>query len=110
MNLKRLLTLFALLSVLFTSVAFASPTVAQIFESPANEAAEFCRELDEEGILGTGSSTGANRGECVNFLMGPASQNANNFIAGACGFDVVQLITGTTSKSECIKFLRTFND
>lgn len=110
MNPKRLLTLVALLSVLVSSVAFAAPAMAGVEEDPANVAAEICRELDEEGILGTGDFTGENRGKCVHFFMGPSSQNANNFIAALCGLDLGQLITGTTSKGECIKFARTLND
>ena len=104
MTVKRLLTLFALLTVLISSVAFATPTMAQN-DVPANEAAEFCRMLDEEGVLDD-PSLQITRGECVNILKGPSNENANNFIAGACGATSVQEFTETTSKGQCIKVLR----
>ena len=70
---------------------------------PANEAAELCRALDESGEL---DEFGVTRGECVNILKGPASENANNFIAALCGAEEVQEATGTTNKGQCIKVLR----
>lgn len=99
---KSLLVLFALLTVLISGMAFASPTVAQQ-DVPANEAAELCREFDDAGEL---DREGITRGECVNIFMGPASENANNFIAGVCGFDFALEITETTNKGQCIKALR----
>ena len=104
MMLKRLFALFALLTVLISSVAFATPTMAQN-DVPANEAAEFCRMLDEEGVLDD-PSLQITRGECVNILKGPSNENANNFIAGVCGATSVQEFTETTSKGQCIKVLR----
>ncbi len=44
MTLKRLLTLFALLAVLISSVAFAAPAMAGLGEVPANEAANSTRK------------------------------------------------------------------
>jgi hypothetical protein len=104
MTVKRLLTLFGLLTVLISSVAFATPTMAQ--DVPANEAAELCRMLDEEGVL---EFFGVTRGECVNLVTGPASANANNFIAAICGAEIVQEFTETTNKGQCIKVLRDSN-
>ena len=104
---KSLLVLFTLLTVLFSSVAFATTSSANGFggNAPANEAAEICRELDAEGEL---KEFGLTRGECVNLFMGPASENANNFRAAICGIEFVQGLTETTSKGQCIKALRSF--
>ncbi len=102
MLLKRLFAFVALLTVLVSSIGFASPTAAQQ-DVPANEAAEFCRELDAAGVL---DDEGVTRGECVNILRGPASENANNFIAGLCGLDFALEVTETTNKGQCIKVLR----
>ncbi len=105
MTVKRLLTLFALLTVLISSVAFAAPAAAQ---SDSSAAAEFCRMLDEEGVLDD-PSLQITRGECVNLVKGPSSANANNFIAAACGATIVQEFTETTNKGQCIKVLRDSN-
>ena len=78
---------------------------AGAFHLDPNEAAELCRQLDEQGVL---DQPGINvtRGECVNLISGPASENANNFVAALCGLDYVQQYTGTTNKGQCIKVLR----
>ena len=73
----------------------------------SSEAAELCRQLDEEGVLDAPGNE-VTRGECVNILTGPASENANNFIAGICGLAFAQESTGTTSKGQCIKIVRSF--
>src|SRR5215212_5380622 len=70
---------------------------------PANEAAERCRALDEAGVL---EDAGVTRGECVNILKQPSSENANNFIAGRCGLDIVQAALGVENKGQCIKLLK----
>jgi hypothetical protein len=101
MTVKRLLTLFGLLTVLLSSVAFATPTMAQ--GVPANDAAEICRSLDEEGVL---DEFGVTRGECVNLFKGPASANANNFIAAVCGVDFIQENLGVSNKGQCIKVVK----
>jgi muconolactone delta-isomerase len=103
MALKRLFGLVALLTVLVSSIGFASPTVAQIIEEvPANEAAEYCRDLDAQGLL---DDMGRTRGECVNFFKTSPSANANNFIAAVCGNKDFQKEQGTTNKGQCIKVL-----
>jgi len=101
MELKRLVGLVALLTVLVSSIGFASPTVAQV--GPGNsEAARFCREVEADGFLGP---TGVTRGECINIFAGPASKNATNFFAGLCGDERTQERVGTTNKGQCIKVL-----
>ena len=99
MMLKRLFALFALLTVLISSVAFAAPAVAQ---EPEQSAPELCREVDEQGLL---DEIGINRGECVNILMGFESENFHRVIVGFCGSEDVQEFTETTNKGQCIKVL-----
>ncbi len=102
---RRFVATLALVALLGPASLAGAPTAEAGTSIPrsASEAAEFCRELDEEGVL---ADLGATRGECVNFLRGAASENANNFIAGTCGIDFVQVITNTTTKGQCIKALR----
>jgi hypothetical protein len=82
--------------------AFAVQPLAVSAQTPANEVAAICRQLDAEGVL---AAAGVTRGECVNILKGPSSANANNFIAGLCGLDEVLEFTGTTNKGQCIQVL-----
>jgi len=101
MTLKRLFGLVALLTVLVSSIGFASPTVAQV--GPGNsEAARFCRAVEADGLLGPRDVT---RGECINIFKGPASANATNFFAGLCGNKGLQERLGTPNKGQCIKVL-----
>src|SRR5215208_2482834 len=86
---------------LLGTIGFAPVEVAA--QTPANDAAELCRELDEVGQL---EAVGVTRGECVNILKGPSSENANNFIAGRCGLDIVQAALGVENKGQCIKLLK----
>ena len=97
---KSLLVLLAvlLMTLGFVGTASADPT-------GANDAAEFCRFLDEEGVL---DEFGVTRGECVNLVKGPASANANNFVAGLCGIDFVQEDLGVSNKGQCIKAINAF--
>jgi hypothetical protein len=83
------------------ALVFAAPGVAAA--QPADNAAELCRQLDEQGEL---EFLGVTRGECVNLVKGPASPRANNFIAAICGIDFVQQFTGTTNKGQCIQAFR----
>jgi hypothetical protein len=95
---KALLVLFAILSL---TLGFAGTASAQSVV-PANEAVEICRSLEE----GTLEGIGATFGECVNQIRGPASGNANNFLADLCGEEFVQEFFGTTNKGQCIKAVR----
>jgi hypothetical protein len=61
------------------------------------------QRADAAGVL---AEAGATRGECVNALIGPASENANNCLAAICGIDAAQAELGVTSKGQCIKALR----
>ena len=99
MTVKRLLTLFGLLTVLISSVAFAAPAIAQ---EPEQTAPEACRQFDEDGLL---DEIGINRGECVNILMGQDSGNIHRVIVGFCGSEDIQEEFGTTNKGQCIKVL-----
>ncbi len=66
------------------SLFMAAPASAlQIVPQPAPDAAEFCRAAGEGSFL-FGVTT---RGECVNILKGPSSENSTSFIAGICGCD-----------------------
>ncbi len=95
---KALLVMFAILSL---TLGFAGTASAQSL--PANDAAELCRVLDEAGVL---DELGLTRGECVNLFKGPASENANNFIAAICGVESSQEFTGTSNKGQCIKVVK----
>jgi hypothetical protein len=86
---KALLILFAILSL---TLGFVGTTSAQS-EIPANEAAELCREFNENGTL---DALGLARGECVNIVKGPASENASNFFAGVCGIELNQEFLGVS--------------
>ena len=101
MTLKRLLTLFALLSVLISSVAFAAPAAGQ---SNAPGAAELCREIDDEGEFNDVYCI--TRGECVNLVKGPGSEQSNNVAAAICGSELVRAIFGGTNKGQCIQEVR----
>ena len=88
------------------SLFMAAPASAlQIVPQPAPDAGEFCRAADEGGFL-FGVTT---RGECVNILKGPSSDNSISFIAGICGSDLFQSLSGTTNKGECIKAVMSFS-
>jgi len=76
------------------------------YAAPANDAAATCKAIDDDGGL---DQAGITRGECVNLIKGPASEQSNNFIAAVCGFEFVQDVTGTTNKGQCIKVLRSFS-
>ena len=99
MTVKRLLTLFGLLMVLASSVAFAAPAIAQ---EPEQTAPDACRQFDEDGLL---DELGLTRGECVNILKGFESGNIHRIIVGACGEEELQEQLGTTNKGQCIKVL-----
>lgn len=94
---KRLAVLAAVACTVPMALAVAPANAV-----PANDAAELCRALDEAGALEQ-FSPGATRGDCVNLYKGPSSENANNFIAGACGLDFVQALFDTSNKGQCIK-------
>jgi hypothetical protein len=66
-------------------------------------AQDFCREADEEGLL---EEMGITFGECINFVTGPASEEANNYIAGICGAEIIQARVGATDKGQCIKIVK----
>ena len=83
----------------FAMAATAAPAGAE----PPQDAAKLCRQFDEAGVL---AEAGVNRGECVNLLKGP--ENAISLIAGLCGAESVQQVTGTTNKGQCIEFFRGF--
>ena len=94
----------AVLAVALTAVFFGGTASAQSERSEDVQAAiELCRGLDEGGVL---EAQGFTFGECVNVFSGPASENANNFIAGLCGLDFAQAFTQTTNKGQCIKVLK----
>ena len=67
-----------------------------------DEAAEACREADEQGVL---EALGITRGECVNSLGSPGSEKAGSRIAALCGQEFAQQLTGTTNKGQCIQVL-----
>ncbi len=67
-----------------------------------NEAAQACREADEQGVL---EELGITRGECVNSLGTPGNENARSRIAALCGQEFAQQFTGTTNKGQCIQVL-----
>jgi hypothetical protein len=71
--------------------------------SPASDAAEACRQIDEAGEL---ALLGLTRGECVNLLKGSSSDRSSNLIAAFCGLDEVQIAFGVSSKGQCIKAFR----
>ncbi len=68
---------------------------------------QMCRMADEAGFL---DAVGATRGECLNTLRGPASENAANFAAGLCGAEHIQQEVGATNKGECIKRMNSLPD
>jgi Na+/glutamate symporter len=67
-----------------------------------NDAAEACREADEQGVL---EELGVTRGECVNSLGTPGNENARSRTAALCGQEFAQQFTGTTNKGQCIQAL-----
>jgi len=73
------------------------------------EVAEFCRELDAEGIL---DRQGITRGECENLFKGPSNANSSNVIAAVCGSEGTRGYVGrifgvtVTNKGQCIKLVR----
>lgn len=69
-----------------------------------NEAAEACREAEDQGVL---EELGITRGECVNSLGTPGSENASSRIAALCGQEFAQQFTGTSNKGQCIQVLST---
>jgi hypothetical protein len=97
---KRVVLVIALLTLVVSPLVFSSVAVAQ---SDASVAAEMCRALDESGDL---EDLGITRGECVNILKGPSSEQANNRIAGLCGETGIQAFFGVTNKGQCIKAAR----
>jgi len=100
---KRFAMLFVLLGIFMAPVVAFHGTVAAA-PGGARDAAAFCQELNAEGVL---AEFGVTVGECVNLVMGPASENANNFVAAICGVDFIQESLGATSKGQCIKVART---
>jgi hypothetical protein len=100
MNRKRLRTSLAVLTVLISSIAVAAPASAQN-ENPNTYAVDFCRGLEEEGLL---DALGITFGECVNIFAGLETQNINRAIAGFCGIDFFQAIFG--NKGQCVSFLQ----
>ncbi len=101
---KRFAMLFVLLGIFMAPVVAFHGTVAAA-PGGARDAVALCQELNAEGVL---ADFGVTFGECVNLFKGPASENANNFIAAICGVDFIQEEVGTTSKGQCIKIVRTF--
>ena len=102
MMLKRLFALIALLTVLFSSLGFAAPAMAQSDNSDAGVVA-ICREADEEGFL---DDSGLTFGECVAAIGGQTDGNLSRFVAGLCGADFAQEQFG--SKGQCVSTLQEF--
>jgi len=71
---------------------------------PAKEAVKLCRTAQQAGQL---QATGVTFGKCVNLMKGPSSKRANNFVAAFCGVSANLKATGTTSKGQCIKVVKT---
>ena len=102
---RSIVTRLTVLSLGLSTLAGAlvAPTAVNAQALPPPEAAELCRLADESGEL---AALGITRGECESYVMGPASEQANNFIAALCGVESVQAQVGATSKGECIKIVR----
>lgn len=97
MAVKRLLILFALLTILISSMTFATPAMAN---PSSDDAALSCRAQDDAGLL---EATGFNRGECVNLEASIATGNVNREIVGTCAIDIFHMHYGT--KGQCVAAL-----
>ncbi len=102
---RRFVTTLALVALLGPASLAAAPN-AKAQESDRPEDAEVCRVLDERGGL---EVVGITRGECINFLSGPASPQAANFFAGICGLDFLQVFLGVANKGQCVRLLESAN-
>ncbi len=101
---KRFAMLFVLLGIFMVPIVTFHGTVAAA-PTGAPDAVASCRELNDTGFL---ANFGITFGECVNIFKGPASENANNRVAGLCGIEIIQGQLETTNKGQCIKIARTF--
>ena len=99
---RRFMSWLVVLTMALSTLPFGAIT-ASADPTNAAEVAELCRQADEEGIL---DEFGITRGECVNLGKGPASENANNFVAALCGLDALQESVGATNKGQCIQAVR----
>ena len=98
---RKFLVMFTLLlGMLALPLAMSGLSASAAPATPAKTAVEFCQALDEAGVL---DEAGATFGECVNIFKGPASEQANNFIAGLCGLAGIPEQVGATNKGQCIK-------
>ena len=102
---RKFLVMFTLLLGMLVLPLAMSGLTASAEPGGAKDAVALCQALDEAGEL---EAAGATFGECVNVIQGPSSEQSNNFIAGLCGLDFALELTGTTSKGQCIKVVRTF--
>ena len=85
--------LVAILPVTVSSLVFSTPASAE--PGGRSGLTDTCRSNNEAGAL---KCSGHNRGECVNHLSGPSSQNASHNLAARCGLDSHQVATDTTNK------------
>ena len=69
-------------------------------ESPITKAAEVCHQADERGDLKALSIT---RGDCVDSLIGPRTEEATREIAALCAVVGVQTNVGATTTTQCIR-------
>ena len=72
-------------------------------QTPAPDAAEICRMMDEAGEL---RPFGLTRGECLNIFKRAPNEQAMNFFAAICGDNQFQSDVGVSSKGECITLLK----
>ena len=93
----------AIIFVLGMVVTLGSANTVEAQQLPQPTAAELCRQFDEQGLL---DLIGNTRGECVNVLSGPASEEAAYRIAAICGRENIWLILGVENKGQCIQALQ----
>jgi len=87
-------------AALLASTIWAVPAQAL----PARDAVKACKTSQQAGQL---AATGVTFGKCVNLMKGPSSKRANNFVAAFCSVGANLTATGTTSKGQCIKVVKT---